>query len=57
MDSFSQKMKGKNAYKDPKTWYYIDKDTSNHGGRKWKLKDKNGERRASLSGDGKILAG
>lgn len=56
MGSFGQKMKGKTAYKDPKTGYYIDKDTSNHGGRKWKLKDKSGERKASLSDDGKILS-
>lgn len=38
----------------PKGWT-ISPDTSNHGGSKWKLKDKSGKRVASLSGDGKIL--
>lgn len=40
--------------KGPKNWS-ISKDTSNHGGSKWKLKDNTGRRVASLAGDGKIL--
>lgn len=49
-------MRVKTAYKNHKTWYYIGKDRDSHGSRKWKFKDKSGERTASLSGDGKILA-
>ncbi|WP_438297456.1 hypothetical protein [Sporosarcina sp. FA15] len=33
----------------------VDKDTGGHGGRKWKIK-KNGDRKASLDKNGKILA-
>lgn len=56
MGRFSRKMRVKTAYKNHKTWYYTGKDRDSHGSRKWKLKDKSGERTASLSGDGKILA-
>lgn len=44
----------KGERKGPKNWT-ISKDTSNHGGSKWKLKDSHGKRVASLSGNGKIL--
>jgi hypothetical protein len=33
-----------------------EKDTAGHVGRKWKLKDKKGKRRASLDGNGRILS-
>ncbi len=55
LDKFTEKVSGKKSYKDPKTGWVIDKDTSGHGGRKWKLKNKKGKRVGSLSGSGKIL--
>lgn len=56
LGKFTEKVKGKTAYKDPKTGWTIEKDTAGHGGRKWKLKDKKGNRKASLDGKGKILS-
>ena len=56
LDKFTQKVRGTRSYKDPKTGWTIDKDTAGHGGRAWKLKDKQGNRIASLAEDGKILA-
>ncbi|WP_346919241.1 hypothetical protein [Lacrimispora sp.] len=38
-----------------KKGWTIDKDTANHGGRKWKLKDKSGNRVASLGENGEVL--
>lgn len=55
LDKFSEKVKGKVAYKDPKSGWTIEKDTAGHGGRKWKLKDKSGDRKASLDENGKVL--
>lgn len=55
LGKFNNKVKGKTAYKESGGWQ-IDKDTSGHGGRKWKLKNKSGERVASLDGDGKVIA-
>ena len=54
LGKFKNKVKGKNAYKESGGWS-IEKDTAGHGGRKWKLKNKKGERVASLDGNGKIL--
>ena len=34
----------------------VGKDTAGHGGRKWKLKDKAGNRVASLGENGEVLA-
>ena len=56
LKDMNQKINGKNAYKDPKTGYIKEKDTAGHGGRKWKIKDKNGKRKASTDGNGKILS-
>lgn len=55
LGKFNQKVKGKTAYKESGGWE-IDKDTSGHGGRKWKLKNKAGERVASLDENGKVIA-
>lgn len=52
---FNQKVNGKTAYKEKGGWT-IEKDTAGHGGRKWKLKDKSGERIASLDENGKVLS-
>lgn len=51
---FNQKVFGKTAYKEKGGWT-IEKDTAGHGGRKWKLKNKSGDRIASLDENGKIL--
>lgn len=56
MGKFTEKVKGRTAYKDPKTGWEIDKDTAGHGGRKWKLKNKDGDRVASLDENGKIIS-
>lgn len=42
------------TYKEKGGWQ-IDKDNAGHGGRKWKLKDPSGNRKASLDENGKIL--
>lgn len=52
--NFDQKVSGKTAYKEKGGWT-IEKDTAGHGGRKWKLKNKSGNRVASLDGNGKVL--
>lgn len=44
-----------NAKEDPKSRWYIQKDTAGHGGRKWKLKNDKGDRIASLDENGRIL--
>lgn len=54
LDNFNQKVNGKTAYKEKGGWT-IEKDTAGHGGRKWKLKDKSGNRVASLDENGKVL--
>lgn len=54
LDNFDQKVNGKTAYKEKGGWT-IEKDTAGHGGRKWKLKDKSGNRVASLDENGKVL--
>lgn len=51
---FNQKVPGKNAKKEKKGWT-IERDTAGHGGRYWKLKDKAGNRVASLDQNGKVL--
>ncbi|MET4562693.1 hypothetical protein ABIA69_003884 [Lysinibacillus parviboronicapiens] len=56
MGKFTDKVKGRTAYKDPKTGWEIDKDTAGHGGRKWKLKNDKGDRVASLDEKGKIIS-
>lgn len=52
--NFDQKVSGKTAYKEKGGWT-IEKDTSGHGGHKWKHKDKSGNRVASLDENGKVL--
>lgn len=54
---FTQKVKGNNpVYRDPKTGWSISKNKGQpHGGSYWKLLDKKGTRRATLTKDGKIL--
>lgn len=56
LGDFKVKVRGKNAWKDPKTGYTKEKDTAGHGGKKWKIKDKSGKRKASTDGNGKILS-
>lgn len=56
LGDFKNKVKGKQAWKDPKTGYTKEKDTAGHGGKKWKIKDKQGKRKASTDGNGKILS-
>ncbi len=51
---FNQKVSGKTAYKENGGWT-IEKDTAGHGGKKWKLKNKSGDRIASLDENGKVL--
>ncbi|HHD0146075.1 TPA: SAR2788 family putative toxin [Staphylococcus aureus] len=54
---FTQKVKGKNpVYRDPKTGWSISRNKGEpHGGLYWKLLDKSGTRKATLTKDGKIL--
>lgn len=54
---FTQKVKGSNpTWRDPKTKWTISKNKGEpHGGSYWKLKNNKGERKASLTKDGKIL--
>ncbi len=54
---FTQKVKGKNpVYRDPKTGWSISRNKGqSHGGSYWKLLDKSGTRKATLTKDGKIL--
>ncbi|WP_108919800.1 SAR2788 family putative toxin [Staphylococcus aureus] len=54
---FTQKVKGKNpVYRDPKTGWSISRNKGEpHGGSYWKLLDKSGTRKATLTKDGKIL--
>lgn len=56
LSNFDQKVPGKNAKKEKGGWT-IEKDTAGHGGSKWKLKDKQGNRVASLDENGKVLRG
>lgn len=54
---FTKKVRGQDAWEDPKTGYRVSKDTSKHGGSDKKLEDssKRHNRVASLSKSGKIL--
>lgn len=54
LGNFKEKVKGKNSYKEKGGWT-IDRDTAGHGGRRWKLKDKSGDRVASLGEHGEVL--
>jgi len=54
LGKFKQDVKGKTAYKEPGGWI-IDKDTSGHKKSKWKLKNKQGKKVASLDKNGKVL--
>lgn len=54
LGQFDQKVNGKTAYKEKGGWT-VEKDTAGHGGRKWKLKDKSGDRVASLGENGEVL--
>lgn len=56
LGDFTEKVSGKSAWRNPKTGYTKEKDTAGHGGRKWKIKDKNGNRKASTDENGKILS-
>lgn len=57
LGKFTEKVSGNSVkYKDPKSGWSVEKDTAGHGGREWKLKDKNGNRVGSLDGSGRILA-
>lgn len=55
LGKFDKKVSGNTVkYKEKKGWT-IEKDTAGHGGRKWKLKNKKGERKASLGENGEVL--
>lgn len=54
LGKFDQKVSGKTRYKEKGGWT-IDKDTADHGRSKWKLKDKQGNRVASLGENGEVL--
>lgn len=54
VDKFTDKVKGKKAYRNPKTGWVIERDVDGHKGSKWKLKDKQGNRKASLRENGDI---
>ena len=54
LGKFDQKVSGKTTYKEKGGWS-IDKDTSGHGQSKWKLKDKQNNRVASLGENGEVL--
>lgn len=55
LDQFNEKVRGKQEYKEDGGWS-IDKDRGNgHGGSKWKLKDKKGDRVGTLDENGKVL--
>ncbi|CEP43732.1 MAG: hypothetical protein E6920_20710 [Clostridium sp.] len=54
LGKFTDRVKKKNAYKNPKTGWTIEKDRDGHKGSQWKLKDEKGRRRASLRGNGDI---
>lgn len=55
---FNQKVTGRNrpTWKEPKTGWIKEKDDTNHAGKKWKIKDKQGNRKASVDGNGKIIS-
>ncbi|KAG4098821.1 hypothetical protein H8356DRAFT_1424381 [Neocallimastix lanati (nom. inval.)] len=62
LGKFTIEVKGKKAFKE-KGGYTIEKDNSGHGGhhnddggKEWKLKDKKGERVASLDKNGKVVS-
>ena len=57
---FTQKVKGKQEWKDPKTGWSIEKDTANHRGydgsiKTWKIKNSKGQRVGSLNSSGKVI--
>lgn len=53
---FTQKVKGQQTWKDPKTGWKITRDNGNgHGGSYYKLLNKSGKRVATLTKSGKIL--
>ncbi|MDR6939461.1 hypothetical protein [Arcanobacterium hippocoleae] len=54
LGKFTKKQKGRQEWKADNGWS-IDKDTAGHGGRKWKLKNKQGKRVASLGENGEVL--
>ena len=51
---FKKKVKGKTAQEEDGGWQ-IEKDNAGHGGSAWKLKNKKGQRVASLDKNGKVL--
>lgn len=58
ISKFTQKISGKQAYKDPKSGWSITRDlgkNNSHGGSYWKLVDKSGKRIATLDKNGKVL--
>lgn len=57
LNGFTQKVPGKTVkYRNPKTGWVIEKDTAGHAGKKWKVKDKGNNRKASTDGNGKIIS-
>ena len=55
LDKFNEKVKGDKVKNKEKGGWTIEKDKAGHGGSKWKLKDKDGNRVASLDENGKVL--
>ena len=54
LSKYTQRLKGGDR-RNPKTGWIISKDTAKHGGSYWKLKDQFGNRKKSLTQDGKHL--
>ncbi len=57
---FTQKVRGKQEWKDPKTGWSIEKDNTNHRGydgsiKVWKIKNIKGKRVGSLNSSGKVI--
>ena len=57
---FTQKVRGKQEWKDPKTGWSIEKDNARHRGydgstKVWKIKDIKGRRIGSLNSNGKVI--
>ena len=55
LDKFNEKVSGNSVKKKEKGGWVIEKDGTQHGGSKWKLKDSDGKRVASLDENGKDL--
>ncbi|WMX70898.1 hypothetical protein [Lactococcus cremoris] len=55
ISKFTQKVRGTDKWRDPKTDWEIDKSNTSHKGDKWKLNNPKGKRIASITADGRIV--